>query len=53
MNQMSTITLCSGKFLALVREGRWEYVDRIGATGAVWLYACRMCRIAVFSRQRN
>ena len=27
-------TLCAGKFLALVKEGRWEYVDRIGATGA-------------------
>ena len=27
-------TLCTGKFLALVKEGRWEYVDRIGATGA-------------------
>ena len=39
MNQMSTITLCSGKFLALVREGRWEYVDRIGATGAAIVVA--------------
>jgi ADP-ribose pyrophosphatase len=39
MNQTSTITLCSGKFLALVREGRWEYVDRIGATGAAIVVA--------------
>lgn len=32
-------TLCTGKFLALVKEGRWEYVDRIGATGAAIIVA--------------
>jgi ADP-ribose pyrophosphatase len=33
------ITLFSGKFLALVKEHRWEYVDRVGATGAVIIVA--------------
>ncbi len=30
---MKTV-LCSGRFLNLVREGRWEYADRTNATGA-------------------
>ena len=34
MNPAQKITLHAGKFLALVKEGRWEYVDRLGATGA-------------------
>ncbi len=33
------IILCEGKFLALVKEGRWEYVDRIGSTGAASIVA--------------
>src|ERR1044071_6622896 len=37
MNQ--TTTLYSGKFLELVKEGRWEYVNRVGATGAVIIAA--------------
>jgi len=32
-------TLYTGKFLALVQEGRWEYVDRVGATGAAIIVA--------------
>ena len=32
-------TLFTGKFLALIKEGRWEYVDRIGATGAAVIVA--------------
>ena len=32
-------TLYACKFLALVKEGRWEYVDRIGATGAAIVVA--------------
>lgn len=35
----STITLCSGKFLALIKEGHWEYAERIGVTGAVIIIA--------------
>src|SRR5437764_10092164 len=32
-------TLYAGKFLALVQEERWEYVDRIGVTGAAIILA--------------
>src|SRR5437763_1927437 len=32
-------TLYAGKFLALVQEERWEYVDRIGASGAAIIVA--------------
>ena len=34
MSRTPITTLCTGKFLALLKEGRWEYVERIGATGA-------------------
>ncbi len=33
------ITLHTGKFLALVKEGRWEYVDRLGVAGAAMVVA--------------
>src|ERR1043165_9574664 len=39
MNPTAKTTLCAGKFLALVKEGRWEYVDRIEATGAAIIVA--------------
>src|SRR6266478_6652241 len=39
MSPTQKITLCEGKFLALVKEGRWEYVDRIGVTGAAIIVA--------------
>ena len=39
MNSAQKITLHAGKFLALVKEGRWEYVDRLGATGAAIVVA--------------
>ncbi len=32
-------TLLAGKFLALVKEGHWEYVDRTTATGAAIIIA--------------
>ncbi len=32
-------TLCTGQFLALIREGHWEYVDRTNATGAAIIIA--------------
>lgn len=32
-------TLASGRFVRLVRDGRWEYVDRLNASGAVVLVA--------------
>jgi ADP-ribose pyrophosphatase len=34
MNLPKTITLHTGKFLSLVKEGHWEYADRTNATGA-------------------
>src|SRR5712671_4728645 len=33
------VTLCMGKYLALVKEGHWEYADRVGATGAAIVLA--------------
>lgn len=32
-------TLYEGKFLRLLKEGRWEYVDRVNANGAVMIVA--------------
>lgn len=32
--------LYHGKFLNLVREGRWEYCERVNNTGAVMIFAC-------------
>jgi len=39
MNSTPKTILCSGKFLSLVKEGRWEYADRIGTTGAAIIVA--------------
>ena len=39
MNHNPKITLHTGKFLALVKEGRWEYADRTNATGAAIIVA--------------
>jgi ADP-ribose pyrophosphatase len=33
------ITLFKGKYLALIKEGHWEYADRVGATGAAIILA--------------
>jgi ADP-ribose pyrophosphatase len=33
------ITLFKGKYLALLKEGHWEYADRVGATGAAIILA--------------
>ena len=38
MNQ-EIITLFKGKYLALLKEGHWEYADRVGATGAAIILA--------------
>src|ERR1700722_17662471 len=32
-------TLLTSKFLALIKEGHWEYVDRVNATGAALIVA--------------
>ena len=39
MNGRNSITLHTGKFLALIQEGHWEYVNRVNATGAAILLA--------------
>lgn len=33
------LSLCRGKFLELLKEGRWEYVRRVNANGAVMIVA--------------
>jgi ADP-ribose diphosphatase len=39
MNQTTRKTLYTGKFLALVKEGHWEFADRVNATGAAVIIA--------------
>jgi ADP-ribose pyrophosphatase len=39
MNQIPKSTLFTGKFLALVKEGHWEYAERTNATGAAIIVA--------------
>ncbi len=39
MGDVARETLFTGRFLALVREGRWEYADRVNATGAAIILA--------------
>ena len=39
MNATPKITLHTGRYLALVKEGHWEYADRTNATGAAIIVA--------------
>lgn len=39
MNQTPKTTLYKGRFLALVKEGHWEYADRTNAMGAAVIVA--------------
>ena len=39
MNEFIKTTAYTGKFLALIKEGHWEYVDRTKATGAALILA--------------
>ncbi len=39
MNQRDRTTLHAGKFLSLMKEGHWEYVDRVNASGAAVIVA--------------
>jgi ADP-ribose pyrophosphatase len=39
MNQTPPTTLYTGKFIALVKEGHWEYAHRTNATGAAIIVA--------------
>jgi len=38
-NRPTQIVLHSGKFLALIKEGHWEYVDRVKGSGAAIILA--------------
>lgn len=44
-------TLYQGKFLALRREGRWEYVERVNARGAAFILAATEAREIVLVEQ--
>ena len=39
MNPLTKTTLHTGKFLALIQEGHWEYVDRVNSPGAAIIVA--------------
>ena len=39
MQNVMKTTLHTSKFLALIKEGHWEYVDRVNATGAALILA--------------
>lgn len=39
MNPPNQTVLHTGKFLALIQEGHWEYVNRVNATGAAVIIA--------------
>ena len=39
MNQFTPTVLHTSTFLSLIREGHWEYVDRVNATGAALILA--------------
>jgi hypothetical protein len=39
MKQPIQTTLHTGKFLALIKEGHWEYVDRVKAKGVAIIVA--------------
>jgi ADP-ribose pyrophosphatase len=39
MKSLTPTTLHTGKFLTLIKEGHWEYVDRIHATGSCLILA--------------
>jgi ADP-ribose pyrophosphatase len=39
MKEYTPTTLHTGRFLSLIKEGHWEYVDRVNATGAAIILA--------------
>lgn len=39
MNNLVPVVLHTSKFLSLIKEGHWEYVDRVNATGAALIAA--------------
>jgi ADP-ribose pyrophosphatase len=47
------VVLAEGQFLRLVRRGRWEYAERVNATGAVAIVALTEDRQILFTQQRR
>lgn len=47
------VVLAEGRFLRLVRRGRWEYAERVNATGAVVIVALTEDRHILFTEQRR
>lgn len=50
---MSQQTLGEGRFLRLVRDGRWEYVQRTNSSGAVFIVAVTAARELVLVEQQR
>ncbi len=48
-----TESLAEGRFLRLVREGRWEYVARVNSSGAVFIVAVTPQRELVLVEQHR
>jgi ADP-ribose pyrophosphatase len=51
MNPTAKTTVYTGKFLSLVKEGRWEYAERTNATGAAIIIAVTDERKLIFVEQ--
>ena len=51
MPRSSRVTLGSGKFIRLVRDGRWEFAERTNARGAVAIIAVTRDRRLVLTEQ--
>lgn len=53
MPENSTEVLASGRFLRLVRQGRWEYAERVNSRAAVFVAAVTSARELVLVEQHR
>ncbi len=51
VNEQGVTTIASGRFLKLVRRGTWEFVERMGTSGAVCIIAVTEDRKLVLIEQ--
>ena len=51
MNESKLETLYQGKYLQMVRQGRWEYVERVRVTGVVGIVAMTEQRKVILTEQ--
>jgi ADP-ribose pyrophosphatase len=51
MSRPTQTILHSGKFLALIKEGHWEYVDRVNGSGAALILAATADRTILLVEQ--